>query len=273
MDKSSLFKLSGLPDPFGVVLLSFSFILLLAPYFSGADFGLFKIPTFTLGAKKWLKVIGPVIFLTCMLSFIPMFTVNKEAEVKAPPTSTSTSSPTPQKNDIVVETLSSPSPPPSPSPSLLSPSPIGSVLQEGSFLLPVEGFSSSCADPNNTDKQGYTNPNCTWFTTFLTPKGESSEFQVSLKLTVNMTNTSLDGGGCNDPHRQAEVSLKYGDQSESRSGLIGKTNVNEATQEYSLTGQFSTSKKPVPIKVFINPRGCTKVTLNSGELKFKEIRR
>src|SRR5262245_20397149 len=75
MDKLSLFKLTGIPDPFGVVLLVFSFILFLAPYFSGADFGLFKIPA-SLAEKKWLKVIGPVVFVACVLSFIPLFKVN-----------------------------------------------------------------------------------------------------------------------------------------------------------------------------------------------------
>lgn len=77
MNRVSFFELSGLPVPFGVVLLSFSFILLLAPYFSGADFGLFKIPDFTLQAKKVLKIIGPVLFLLCVLSFVPLFQNNK----------------------------------------------------------------------------------------------------------------------------------------------------------------------------------------------------
>ena len=84
MDRSSLFKLSGLPDSFGVVLLSFSFILLLAPYFSNADFGLFKIPNFTQPAKKWLKILGPVMFLACILSFMPFFPVNNKADSPTP---------------------------------------------------------------------------------------------------------------------------------------------------------------------------------------------
>lgn len=77
MDKESLFKLVPLPQPFGVVLLSFFFILLLAPYFSGADFGLFKIPNFTESAKKRLKIIGPVVFCLCLLSFLPIIPIKK----------------------------------------------------------------------------------------------------------------------------------------------------------------------------------------------------
>lgn len=84
MDRSSFFKISGLPDSFGVVLLVFSFILLLAPYFSGADFGLFKIPAVTEYAKKLLKIIGPVLFILCILSFVPIFPVSPTKVVPTP---------------------------------------------------------------------------------------------------------------------------------------------------------------------------------------------
>lgn len=77
-DKVSLFKLSGLPDPFGIVLLIFSFILLLSPYFSGADFGIFKVPLFTPLTKKWLKLIGPIIFFLCVFSFLPIVTPGRD---------------------------------------------------------------------------------------------------------------------------------------------------------------------------------------------------
>lgn len=71
-NKISIIKLLGLPETFAVVLLTFSFILLLAPYFSGADFGLFKIPQFTDSARKKLKIIGPIIFLVLVILFIPI---------------------------------------------------------------------------------------------------------------------------------------------------------------------------------------------------------
>lgn len=71
-DKINIIKLLGLPDAFAVVLLTFSFILMLAPYFSGADFGLFKIPQFTDSARKKLKIIGPIIFLVLVMLFIPI---------------------------------------------------------------------------------------------------------------------------------------------------------------------------------------------------------
>lgn len=62
----------GMPDTFGVVLLTFCFILALAPWFSGADFGLFKIPQFTDSAKKKLKIIGPLAFLVLVVLFMPI---------------------------------------------------------------------------------------------------------------------------------------------------------------------------------------------------------
>lgn len=79
MDRSSLFKMSGLPEPFGVVLLVFSLILLLAPYFSGANFGLFEIPIVNESAKKLLKTVGPILFVSCILFFVPVFPDNKQA--------------------------------------------------------------------------------------------------------------------------------------------------------------------------------------------------
>jgi hypothetical protein len=72
----SITKFLGLPDAFGVVLLMFGLILLLAPYFSGADFGAFKIPNFTQIAKRWLKIIGPILFILFLLIFVPLIPQN-----------------------------------------------------------------------------------------------------------------------------------------------------------------------------------------------------
>jgi tetratricopeptide (TPR) repeat protein len=71
-ERASIIKLLGLPETFAVLLLTFSFILLLAPYFSGADFGLFKIPQFTDSARKKLKLIGPIAFLALVMLFVPL---------------------------------------------------------------------------------------------------------------------------------------------------------------------------------------------------------
>lgn len=73
MNKISLFRVLGFPDSFGAVLLVLALILLLSPYFSGSDFGIFKIPAISESGKKSMKVLGPIVFLLCALSFVPVF--------------------------------------------------------------------------------------------------------------------------------------------------------------------------------------------------------
>jgi hypothetical protein len=83
LEKASVFKISGLPEAFGVLLLSVSFILLLTPYLSGKDFGLFKVPELGPTATSWWKRIGPGLFLLVVLAFIPLFNVKHTSEGKA----------------------------------------------------------------------------------------------------------------------------------------------------------------------------------------------
>jgi hypothetical protein len=71
--KVSLLSLIGLPSEFGVTLLSFSFILLLTPYFSGNDFGIFRVPEFSSSSKKKLKYAGPFVFFVVMALQVPAF--------------------------------------------------------------------------------------------------------------------------------------------------------------------------------------------------------
>ncbi len=92
-DRKSLFKLSELPEPFGITVLILLLIFALAPYFSGADFGIFKIPVFTEQAKKWLKIIGPILLIACITIFLPLIRVidsNKGNSGVTPATSPST---------------------------------------------------------------------------------------------------------------------------------------------------------------------------------------
>lgn len=79
-DKTSLFELAKLPQPFGVTLLVLSLILLLSPYLSGADFGIFKIPSFTDRAKRNLKILGPIAFITMVLLFVPLISIHPAQE-------------------------------------------------------------------------------------------------------------------------------------------------------------------------------------------------
>jgi hypothetical protein len=70
--RSNLFTLSGLPDSFGVLLLGFALALLLAPYFAGVDFGVLKIPDLAPTLRGRLKVVGPLLFLSCVFAFVPI---------------------------------------------------------------------------------------------------------------------------------------------------------------------------------------------------------
>jgi len=56
VERASLYKISGLPESFGGALLIFFFILSLAPYISGIDVGIFKIPAFKSSTKRRLKI-------------------------------------------------------------------------------------------------------------------------------------------------------------------------------------------------------------------------
>ena len=76
-EKISLFEWSKLPTPFGVTVLILSLIFLLSPYLSGTDFGIFKIPPFSETAKRYLRIIGPIVFLLCVFSFLPLWTASR----------------------------------------------------------------------------------------------------------------------------------------------------------------------------------------------------
>jgi hypothetical protein len=81
MNRVSILNFLGLPDSFNSVLLVFAFVLLLSPYFSGMDFGLFKIPRFTPTAKKRLQYIGPALFIISALLFIPIIPNPKTPQI------------------------------------------------------------------------------------------------------------------------------------------------------------------------------------------------
>ncbi len=70
MKKISLFELLGWQDDFGVLLLSVCFILLLAPYLAGKDFGIIKIPEFSLQTKRALRWLGPLLFIACAVALV-----------------------------------------------------------------------------------------------------------------------------------------------------------------------------------------------------------
>ncbi|HST20134.1 MAG TPA: tetratricopeptide repeat protein [Blastocatellia bacterium] len=96
-DKTSIIKLLGLPEAFAVVLLILSLIIALAPYLPGKDFGVIKIPEFTLNTQNRLKVIGPIIFLVSLVLFLPLMTV----PVPVPPSNINRNGNNDRRNDDI----------------------------------------------------------------------------------------------------------------------------------------------------------------------------
>lgn len=113
MDRISLFRSSGLPDAFGAVLLILALILLLAPYFSGADFGIFKIPVIGLSGKRWLRFLGPIAFVLCIVSFLPIIPTTNPKSVSSTGEPRITSLPTPTSAPTTTQI---PTPEPTPTP-------------------------------------------------------------------------------------------------------------------------------------------------------------
>ena len=73
MENIGLLKLLGLPDTFANALLLVSLALLLVPYCSGKDFGVFKVPEFSAPARTRLRYGGPLLLLVTISAFLPIY--------------------------------------------------------------------------------------------------------------------------------------------------------------------------------------------------------
>ncbi len=71
--KSTMAKL-GLPEAFGVLVLTLAVVLLFAPYFADADFGIFKVPALAAPTRHFLQYFGPVFLVLAGLSYYPFWT-------------------------------------------------------------------------------------------------------------------------------------------------------------------------------------------------------
>lgn len=72
-NRKSTFELMGLPQEFGVVLLTLALILLISPYLTNSDFGIFKVPKFPPGTLHSLRILGPVALAFAIALFIPFW--------------------------------------------------------------------------------------------------------------------------------------------------------------------------------------------------------
>lgn len=71
--RRSLIQIIGLPETFGVVLLTLALVLSLSPYLSGEDFGIFKIPRFPVATLSVVKVLGPFALGIILFLFLPIW--------------------------------------------------------------------------------------------------------------------------------------------------------------------------------------------------------
>ena len=84
----SILEAAGLPEQFGLLVLSIGVVLLLSPYLSGSDLGVIKIPTLPDNAKRSLKIVGP---LTLAVAIgVHLRILETEIDEPEPPPETST---------------------------------------------------------------------------------------------------------------------------------------------------------------------------------------
>jgi len=68
--KSNTFQKLGIPDNLISTVFVILLVLLIAPYAGGVDFGIFKVPIFSLGIAQYLKWIAPSLLIVYVLLFI-----------------------------------------------------------------------------------------------------------------------------------------------------------------------------------------------------------
>jgi hypothetical protein len=82
----SVLESLGIPPQFGVVLLAVAFALAVAPYLSGADFGVLRIPLLEEGTRKRLRLIGPIVMVGAIALHVPVLP-NSKGPNPSPPCS------------------------------------------------------------------------------------------------------------------------------------------------------------------------------------------
>lgn len=81
----SVLERLNIPPEFGTTLLLLGLILALAPYFSGKDFGIFKVPQFSRGRRRLLYVVGPLLLLFAVSLHIPVLSEPSDQVNGEPP--------------------------------------------------------------------------------------------------------------------------------------------------------------------------------------------
>jgi hypothetical protein len=88
MEKAeSVLQWLGLPEQFGATLLIVCLVLSIAPYFSGADFGILKLPSFKPVIRRNLRFAGPIALAVAIFLHIPFFQDQSGLDPREPPPS------------------------------------------------------------------------------------------------------------------------------------------------------------------------------------------
>jgi hypothetical protein len=85
----SILQRLGLPSEFGITILALTLTLSLAPYLSGADFGLLKIPPLALSIRRRLRVVGPCVLALAIVLHLPLLGSKLRPPKTATPTNVS----------------------------------------------------------------------------------------------------------------------------------------------------------------------------------------
>jgi len=80
MGRENVISALGLPGEFGLVLLLLALIFALAPYFSGHDFGVLKIPVLHPVARRRLRFVGPLVMLIAISAHLPLIRTSNASE-------------------------------------------------------------------------------------------------------------------------------------------------------------------------------------------------
>lgn len=79
-----MLKWLGVPDAFGVLLLTIGLVLALSPWCGGKDFGAVKVPEFPVRAQRLLRLFGPLAFVLAVVLHIPFMAPETQGPRKAP---------------------------------------------------------------------------------------------------------------------------------------------------------------------------------------------
>jgi hypothetical protein len=72
VDGHPLTETAGVPDGLGLTLFLIALSLAMAPYWPGADFGVFRIPEFSPAWRRRLRVVGPMVLLVVVVAHVPV---------------------------------------------------------------------------------------------------------------------------------------------------------------------------------------------------------